>query len=102
MLALALTSRYGYNSGFGAWQSRTAHGAGQECSASYAIFRRLNTGTLAKSRMMAKAAAATSISPTTNSGSRVMAIPQTGSADAIDTSITDDPISQGLGHIGRA
>ena len=41
----------------------------------YAIFRRLNTGTLATSRINAKTTVDTSIPPTTNMGKDDMAIP---------------------------
>ena len=56
----------------------------------YAILRRLNTGTLAKSKMKAKTVAATSIPPAANVGRGVMAIPQVASVEAISTSTTDD------------
>ena len=68
------------------------------CALSYAIPRRLNTGTLAKSTMNAKTAAATSIPPTTKIGRGVMAIPQVASVEAISRSTTDDPTSHRLGR----
>jgi hypothetical protein len=64
----------------------------------YAILRRLNTGTLAKSKMTAKTAAATSVPPTTNIGRGAMAIPQVASVEAISRSTTDDPMSHKLGR----
>jgi outer membrane protein len=59
-----------------------------------------NTGTLAKSTMNAKTAAATSVPPTTNMGRGVMAIPQVASVEAISRSTTDDPTSHRLGTRG--
>ena len=67
-------------------------------SFTYAILRRLNTGTLAKSTMNAKTAAATSVPPTTNTGRGLMAIPQVASVEAISRSTTDDPTSHRLGR----
>src|SRR5580698_1714677 len=64
----------------------------------YAIPRRLNTGTLARSAMNAKATAATSIPPTRSIGRRVIAIPEIASVEAISRSTTDDATSHGLGR----
>jgi hypothetical protein len=64
---------------------------------SYAIFRRLNTGTLAKSRITAKIAAATSIPPTTNTGRGVMAMPRVTNVEMIRTSQIVDTMTQRLG-----
>ena len=63
----------------------------------YAILRRLNTWTLAKSKMNPKTTAATNIPATTNIGKGAMAIPQVASVDAINISNTDDPMSRRLG-----
>ena len=64
----------------------------------YAILRRLNTGTLAKSNMTEKAAAASKIPPTISMGTGAMAIPQVASVEAISRSTTDDPTSHLLGR----
>ena len=63
----------------------------------YAILRRLNTWTLAKSKMNPKTTAATSIPATTNIGKGAMAIPQVANVEAINMSNTDDPMSNRLG-----
>jgi hypothetical protein len=67
---------------------------------SYAIPRRLNAGSLAESAANAKTAADTSVAPTANTGKGLMAIPQIASVEAIDTSATDDTISDRLGRAG--
>ena len=64
----------------------------------YAILRRLNTGTLAKSKVNAKTTAATSVPPTKSIGRGVMAIPQVASVEAISRSTTDYPMSHRLGR----
>jgi len=52
----------------------------------YSILRRLNTGTLAKSKIKAKAAAAMEMPPTIDIGIEVMAIPHVASVEAIKRS----------------
>lgn len=48
--------------------------------------------------MNAKTAAATSIAPTTSTGSEAMAIPQVANTEAISRSMVEDATSKGLGR----
>ena len=56
-------------------------------------------GTLARSKMKAKAAAATSVSPITSNGKGAIAIPRFAIVEAINRSATDESISQKLGRV---
>jgi hypothetical protein len=58
------------------------------------MLRRRKTGTFTKSSIMAKAAAATSVPPTTHAGKGVVATPPTATVEAIRRSATDERRSQ--------
>src|ERR1700677_2972900 len=64
----------------------------------YAIPRRLNTGTLAKSTTNAKIAAARSVPPTTNIDKGLMAIPRVTKVEMIKISQTVETTTQRLGR----
>ena len=67
-------------------------------AATYVILSRRKTGTFTKSRMMAKATAATRVPATTHAGKGVIAKPPTARVEAMRRSATDAMRSQILGR----